>query len=395
MTAAAIATPGAGPADPAKELLRELDDNLALLLYAEARQLEIAVEWVRLHPGDEVDISVPYGDRDLPIAGDGAPTIAEFAIADFALTLGISTDAARALLGDAVEIHHRLPELWERLVRGDVRVWKARKVAQSTRALSMEAAAYVDHHVARVAHRCSLAQVERTVERAKAELDPEALEADRQRHADDDYVRVHTDDLTTTGKVHIDALVDAPVALAFDQVVNAKAHELFATHPDLSLDQRRALALGQLGKEGSTTEIVLYAHTRPDNALVEVDNTRSVITTEELVEWCSLAGAALTVKPVIDLNAELVTHRYTPTGAQQEQAILLNPTCVFPHCTRPSRGCDLDHIVEWPLGPTIGSNLAPLCRGHHRLKTHSDWTYTRTGPTSFVWTSPTGRRHLS
>jgi hypothetical protein len=153
------------------------------------------------------------------------------------------------------------------------------------------------------------------------------------------------------------------------------------------------MALGLLGDGTRQTEIVIYAHHRPDSELVDVDNTRSVVTTEELVEWCSLAGATVSLKPVIDLAAELTTHRYAPTAAMHEQAILLNPTCVFPRCSRPARGCDLDHVVPWPLGPTTSSNLAPLCRGHHRLKTHGGWTYARTGPTAFVWTSPSGTAH--
>ena len=380
-------------ADPAGAVLSEAADTLDLLVYAEARQLELAVEWAHLHPGDEVDLSIPYGDRDLQVAGDGAPTVAEFAIADFALTLGLSTDAGRNLIGDAVELHHRLPRLWDRVVTGEVRVWKARRIAQATRCLPPEAAAYVDRQVARAAHRCSYAQVERTVDRAKAEHDPAALEVERARHADDRYVRVRTEDLTTDGKVYIDALVDLPDALAFEAAIATRAHALVETHPDLSLDQRRAMALGLLGDGTRQTEIVIYAHHRPDSALVEVDNTRSVVTTDELIEWCSLAGATVSLKPVIDLGAELTTHRYAPTAAMHEQAILLNPTCVFPRCSRPARGCDLDHVVPWPLGPTTSSNLAPLCRGHHRLKTHGGWTYVRTAPTAFVWTSPSGTAH--
>ena len=52
---------------------------------------------------------------------------------------------------------------------------------------------------------------------------------------------------------------------------------------------------------------------------------------------------------------------------------------------------DLDHVTAYTDGgPTTPSNLAPLCRRHHRLKTHSAWTYHRTGPLSFLWTSPLG-----
>ncbi|WP_238383371.1 MULTISPECIES: HNH endonuclease signature motif containing protein [unclassified Nocardioides] len=94
-----------------------------------------------------------------------------------------------------------------------------------------------------------------------------------------------------------------------------------------------------------------------------------------------------------DLADELWTDRYQPTPAQHEQAVLAHPTCVFPACTRPSRGCDLDHIVPWPLGPTATSNLAPLRRLHHRLKTTGGWTYHRHTPTTFEWTSPHARTY--
>ena len=80
----------------------------------------------------------------------------------------------------------------------------------------------------------------------------------------------------------------------------------------------------------------------------------------------------------------------------REQVWATYPTCVFPGCERPSRGCDLDHIVPWPLGRTTTINLAPLCRTHHRFKTVGGWSYTRTGNrTGFVWRSPMGIRHTS
>jgi hypothetical protein len=36
----------------------------------------------------------------------------------------------------------------------------------------------------------------------------------------------------------------------------------------------------------------------------------------------------------------------------------------------------------------------PVCRRHHRLKTHSPWTYTVLEPGSFLWTSPHGYQFL-
>ena len=77
---------------------------------------------------------------------------------------------------------------------------------------------------------------------------------------------------------------------------------------------------------------------------------------------------------------------------------LRDPVCVFPGCTKPSRRCDLDHIEAYvspddggPPGQTHPDNLAPLCRGHHRAKTHGLWTYRRLPDGGYRWTTPTGR----
>jgi len=77
---------------------------------------------------------------------------------------------------------------------------------------------------------------------------------------------------------------------------------------------------------------------------------------------------------------------------------MLYPTCAFPHCTRASAAADLDHITPWQTGPhgqptggaTDSHNLAPLCRLHHRAKTHGGWTYTRLTTAEYLWTSPHG-----
>jgi hypothetical protein len=127
---------------------------------------------------------------------------------------------------------------------------------------------------------------------------------------------------------------------------------------------------------------------------VEVENTRTTVTPEQLKVWCQQAGTKVTVRPVLDLNENLTTDSYEATERQKEQAWLTHPTCVFPHCTRPSRGKDTDHITEYPRGRTTSWNLAPLCRRHHRLKTHTAWTYVRTGPRTFTWTSPMGHTYV-
>ncbi|WP_148612101.1 HNH endonuclease signature motif containing protein [Nocardioides rubriscoriae] len=101
---------------------------------------------------------------------------------------------------------------------------------------------------------------------------------------------------------------------------------------------------------------------------------------------------------MLDLSAELHTESYAIPDLLREQVRLINPTCVFPWCTTPARRCDLDHLDPWcphPGGGTTSScNLAPLCRHHHRLKTHTTWTYRRLEPRVFLWTDPTGHHYL-
>ncbi len=68
---------------------------------------------------------------------------------------------------------------------------------------------------------------------------------------------------------------------------------------------------------------------------------------------------------------------------------------MFPWCTRPAPRCDIDHVIAHAAGGTTCScNTAPLCRRHHRLKTHSPWTYTVLEPGTYLWSSPHGYQFL-
>ncbi len=169
-----------GPDTPAT-VLAALETNHAELVDREARQFQMAVDWAAAHPAEDLDTAatVEGTEGELAIAGPGAPLVAEFCIADFALALAMSTDAGRTYLGDAVEVHHRLPRLWARVMAGQVPVWRARRIATQTKSLPAEAADHVDRHLAPLAHRLTWAQLERTVEAARALFDP--IEAEHRR----------------------------------------------------------------------------------------------------------------------------------------------------------------------------------------------------------------------
>jgi hypothetical protein len=83
--------------------------------------------------------------------------------------------------------------------------------------------------------------------------------------------------------------------------------------------------------------------------------------------------------------------------------LVRSPRCEWPGCGRralttgtaaAARGCDIDHDLAWPAGPTCGCNTGPLCRRHHRIK-QLGWTKQRRPGGHLRWTSPLGRAWLS
>ncbi|CAI9405604.1 HNH endonuclease signature motif containing protein [Nocardioides sp. T2.26MG-1] len=379
----------------------------------EIAKFELAVEWATAHPADGLDdaATVEGTEGELAIAGPGAPLVAEFCIADFALAVGLTTDAGRSYLGDAVEVRHRLPRLWARVIAGAVPVWRARRIATHTRSLPAEGADHVDRHLAPLAHRLSWAQLERTVEAARATFDPIEAEHRRLLAADGRFCDVDTTQVSLDGTMAVRGELDLADALDLDHALSEGAQQLADLGCTETLDVRRAMAAGARARgdlmlQPDTTsepprptptrrgrELVIYTHLSAD-ALAGVENTRTHVLVAQVAGWCATATGPVTIRPVLDLGEHLQVPGYTPSPRLREQVLLTHPTCVFPGCHRPSRRCDLDHVIPWADGgPTCTCNLVPLCRFHHRLKTHGNWTLHRTGHRIFTWTSPHGRTY--
>ncbi|HEY0902978.1 MAG TPA: HNH endonuclease, partial [Marmoricola sp.] len=385
----------------------------SVLTDAEVGQFRLAAEWAGAHPVDDLDdaATVDGTQGELAIAGPGAPLVAEFCVADFALAVSMTTDAGRSYLGDAVEVRHRLPRLWRRVMAGQVAVWRARKIADQTMSLPAEGAEHVDRHVAPVAHRLTWAQLNRTVEAARATFDPIEAEHRRLLAAEDRFFDIDTHNPSLDGTTTVRGELDLADALDLDHAVTTGAQQLADLGCTETLDVRRAMAAGALARgdlmlapEPAETDrparkrqLVLYTHLS-ESALAGVENTRSHILVAQVADWCATATGPVVIRPVVDLGEHIEVPGYTPSPRLREQVLLTHPTCVFPGCSRPSRGCDLDHVIAWADGgPTCSCNLVPECRFHHRLKTHGGWTLHRVGHRLLVWTSPHGRtytRHI-
>jgi hypothetical protein len=446
-----LEAPARGVADdlsPA-DLLASIKASRDLEHAEAARQLTLAAAWADLHPPESIhdaaSFTVPGCEHEEPIAGEGAPLVAEFCVAELGTTLGISPTAAKKLIGHALELRHRLPRLWAQIHAGHVQAWRARAVADTTihtsPALTREAAGFVDAQVAAVAGRVGSAQLDRlvaeTIKRYDlATADPAADPEDGWQHVDPRHVTVNKDDVHYAGTLRIEAEVDIADALDLDRAVAHHAATQKALGSQLPLDARRAKALGDLARTQTALdlafqdgagkgagddesndnlpaarEVVIHAHfdaSLSGDATVfgptgRMENGQRLVLLDQVRSWCADTRTKVTVKPVIDLNTQLTAQGYDIPDRLREQVQLRDRTCVFPRCTRPARGCDVDHVIPYDHdaeadgrpqpGPTSTNNLGCLCRFHHRLKTHSAWRYAMTAPGVFEWTSPHGHRY--
>ncbi len=424
---------------------------------AAAQQLDLAARWADLHPPESIHsaatFTVPGGEHEEPIAGPGTPLVAEFCVAELGTVLGITSVSAKKLIGHALELRHRLPRLWSQVHAGRVPAWRARAVAEvtihSTPALTVEAARFVDAQVAAVAGKIGPAQLDRlvaeTIKRFDlAGVDPAADPEDGYLHVDPRHVTIHDEDVHFAGTVRLEAEIDLADGLDLHQALahGAALQKALGSHE--SLDARRAKALGDLARtqtaldlfhQGQTAgagcearsartsttdngtdlpvarEVVLHAHfdaTLSGDTTVfgptgRLEEGQRLLLLEQLKSWCGDSRTKVTIRPVIDLNQPKTASGYEIPDRVREDVVLRDRTCVFPWCSRPARGCDVDHVIEYDHhadaegrpqpGPTETENLGALCRFHHRLKTHTAWHYWMTAPGVFEWTSPHGHRY--
>jgi hypothetical protein len=127
-------------------------DNHATERAAGCRKLRLAAAWADCHgETDDPELasvaSSVLVERFVRMGPLGTPLVAETCPSSLALAQQSSVVAARLLIGDALAVRHRLPQLWERVRAGDVWAWKAREVAHRTSQLSMVSARVVDRIV--------------------------------------------------------------------------------------------------------------------------------------------------------------------------------------------------------------------------------------------------------
>src|SRR5215212_3476937 len=202
---------------------------------AEAQVLADAVTWAKLHEVDSLDDAATWWtghgqDTGIPLAGDGAPLVSEFAVAEFGTALGLSAGSGRNLMAQALELAWRLPKTWARIQDGSLAPWRGRRIAEETlgACLTVEAAAWVDAQVAPFAHKTGLAQTQRLVETAIVKFSPEFAQELRERAAEQRHFTIDTDQVSFAGTARVHGELDLADALDLEDAVRAGAAQLAA-----------------------------------------------------------------------------------------------------------------------------------------------------------------------
>ena len=374
----------------------------------ELRQASLIREWTTIASwGAENVVAEPEGaatiregfiDTGLPVAGDGAPLVSEFALMELAAVLGRSPDGGRVYVGQVLSCAWRLPNVWAAVMAGRLETWRATRIATLTHSLSFAACAFVDRNLFN-ASGVGWAQLDRLIAEAIIRFDPERAEAERAAAADQRYFEI--DEPNGNGLASVSGVLDAADAADLDDAIARRASLLGSLGSEASLDVRRSQAVGEIARADLMLDLdgaparraTLNIHITDttlsgDNPVARWDDRP--ISAEQVKEWLG-SLATVVVRPVIDLAEHIPVTSYEIPERHRIAVELRDHTCRFPHCHRRARRCDLDHARPHGRGgPTCPCNLVPLCRRHHRAKTHSRWRYEVVEPGTYRWTSPNG-----
>ena len=383
--------------DRSDELLAEIRDHRAVVAEREIATLRAIAEWAGEHVVDDeanaATITERGLDTGLPVAGPGAPLISDFAVMELSALAGPVVGLGSQLRRAGRRACPPAPAgSGRRVLDGEVAVWKALRIADNTRLLPADAAAFVDRQLAPYAHGCTWAQVDRLVEEALVRYDPEAAEERRREAQEHRHVDLGLDQVGYDGIAYGTTAMDVADALDLEQAIARRAKLNGQLGDEDSLDVRRAKALGEIAREdlildlevvdpdtgeitrtvpGRKTELMLHISplpTRPSGGSA-TPAPRSRWSRSRPGSTCP--NTSVIVRPVIDLNGNQAVDSYEIPDRIRRHVTERDHHCVFPYCGKPVESCDIDHIKAYADEPgnVHRTTWRHPCRGHHRMKT--------------------------
>jgi Domain of unknown function (DUF222) len=227
------------------------------VLEHECALVELAAHWADLnHPDSQQPAAkpLPGAEQGRELGGQGTPEVLEFAAAELGAQMETTVGSARALMADALDLRHRLPELWQLICAGRVASWRARKVAQATRHLSRDSAMHVDAAVAPLICTLPWHRFETLLTAKIIEADPRAAEERAKIWEAERFVRAGR-----TGQSGLKLLVakaNAGDVIWFMATVNRIA-EILRLQGDMdAADVRRSRAIGILAQPALALQLL-------------------------------------------------------------------------------------------------------------------------------------------
>jgi hypothetical protein len=341
------------------------------------------------------------------------------AVEEVACALRLANQTAAQRLRTATLLAARHEATTGLLAGGHISYVQAQAVAEQLEVVDDEVAgqveaALVDKLPTQAAGR-TRAALRREIHRA----DPEGAERLHQMRARERMVKHHPED---DGMALFGAVLPAQQTALMERAVDMRA----AAYADdgRTLDQKRADALFDLvvnqpgavsasgdGEAKRRTAVVVQV-TVPFDILLGTDEGPAElkgygpITAGQARELAFAPGTVwrrLLTQPETGLLVKTDPTTYRPTAETERHVIARDQYCAFPSCRMPAHRCDLDHITPFNHrhpelgGQTVPDNLQPLCRRHHRLKTHHPgWKVTRDPHAGISkWTAPTGHTYTN
>jgi hypothetical protein len=340
--------------------------------------------------------------------------------AEVTAALRWSPSVVQYRLDTAGTLAKRFPETLELLATAQIGSTQAEALAETTAALSHNAARAVQARVLSRMPTQSNAATRKALRRAVLAVDPAGAEKRHERQLARRRVALRPED---DGMATLEWYTTAQNGAAVMSVLNRHARKGIPGDPR-TVDQRRADAFADLVFAG---------------AGVHFNRTQSPETSEPIDQLPALVQVVVGIETLMGLNEEPAELKgYGPINALQARALAFAPgsvwrrlltspdgsllrvdpttyrptasvarlvrerdrTCVFPGCAMPSARCDLDHIEAFDYknpqagGKTEPANLHALCRRHHRLKTSGVWTPVRAEDGATRWTGARGRSYM-
>lgn len=281
------------------------------------------------------------------------------------------------------------PKTWAAFNEGKIDAARAAEISRAFEKLSLpESYQVLDDLVAEIAAESTVGELRNWIRVFLAEVEPDLATQRAEIERNERHVRVqHTED----AMAWLSAYLPSVAAEAIERRLNRVAKEMDTD--ERTLDQRRAdllmswLTNGEGDKPGIGADIAVVidaqtlASAREAWAISEDERWSSPVSwLFDYVDPDNLLWHRL----ITDDEGKVLDYTHLgrfPKDAQKIAIRLRDKTCKTPGCIKPARECDIDHHDAYPEGKTTGKNLGPLCRRHHRMKTHGYLT----------WTLPTGQ----